>query len=97
MCGLKFKRVERDEDNNRNCEIKITFFNNHDNEINCPYKLNGQKGGTLAHALYPGVSEIYGDAHFGNENWTSEKNKPGAEKYNLFSVAVHELGHVLGL
>ena len=30
VCGLKFKRVEPDEE----CEIKITFLNNHD-EINC--------------------------------------------------------------
>jgi len=40
--GLKFKRVEPDEE----CEIKITFFNNHDEMygLNCSYKLSGQKG-----------------------------------------------------
>jgi len=43
VCGLKFKRVEPDED----CEIKITSLNNHDNQIDCPYKLNGQKAGFL--------------------------------------------------
>jgi len=53
----------------------MTFLNNHDMQINCPYKLNGQGGGTLAHTFYPGVSEVCGDIHFDNENWTSEKNK----------------------
>ena len=42
VCGLKFKRVEQpkgaealDEDN---CEIRTTFLNNHDNQINSHYK-----------------------------------------------------------
>jgi len=34
---------------------------------------------------------ICGDIHFDNENWTSEKTKPGDGKYNLFSVTVHDL------
>jgi len=61
VCGLKFKRVEPDEE----CEIKITFLNNHDemHGLNCPYKLSGQKWGTLAHAFYPGKSAISGDTH----------------------------------
>ena len=88
VCGLKFKRVEPDEE----CEIKITFLNNHDG-LNCPYKLSGQTGGTLAHAFYPGKSAISGDIHFDSENWTDQKTVPGDGKYNLFSVAVHELGH----
>jgi len=92
VCGLKFKRVEHDEE----CEIKITFLNNHDG-LNCPYKLSRQKGGTLAHAFYPGKSAISGDIHFDSENWTDQKTVPGDGKYNLFSVAVQELGHAFGL
>jgi len=92
VCGLKLKRVEPDAES----EIKITFLNNHD-ELNCPYKLSGQKGGTLAHAFYLGKSAISGDIHFDSENWTDQKTVPGNGKYNLFSVAVHELGHALGL
>jgi len=91
VCGLKFTRVESEE-----CDIKITFLNTRD-ELNCPYKLNEQKGDTLAHAVYPGKSAISGDIHFDSENWTDQKTVPGDEKYNLFSVAVHELGHALGL
>jgi len=92
VCGLKFKRVEPDEE----CEIRITFLNNHD-EINCPYKLSRQKGGTLSHALYPGKSGISGDIHFDNETWTDQRTVPGDGKFNLFSVAVHEIGHYIRL
>jgi len=80
VCGLKFTRVESED-----------FL--HD-QINCPCKLTGQKGGTLAHAFYPGEDSICCDIHFDNEVWTN-KNEGG--KYNLFSVAVHEIGHCIGL
>jgi len=91
VCGLKFKRVEPDEE----CEKKIKFLNNPDG-LYCPFKLSGQKGGTLSHAFYPGKSAISGDIHFDSENWTDQKTVPGDGKYNLFSVAVHELDHALG-
>ena len=93
MSHLKFKRVEPKEE----CEIKITFLNYHDNQINCPYKLNGQNGGTLAHAFYPGKISICGDIHFDSENWTDQKTVSGDGKYNLFSVATQELWHALGI
>ena len=86
VCGLKFKRVESED-----CEIKVLFLND---QINYPYKLTGQKGGTLAHAFYPGEGSICGDIHFDNEVWT-DKNEVG--KYNLFTVPVHEIGHCIGL
>jgi len=72
VCGLKLKSVEPDEE----CEIKITFLNNHDemHGLNCPYKLSGQKEGTFEHAFYPGKSAISGDIHFDSENWTDQKN-----------------------
>ena len=33
-------------------------------EINCPYKLNNKKSGTLVHGFYPGNSTLSGDFHF---------------------------------
>ena len=91
VCDLKFERVEPDEE----CEIKITFLHNHD-VIICSYKLNGQKGGTLAHAFFPGQSSICGYIH-DSEIWTTQKTVSRDGKYNVFSAATHELGHALGI
>jgi len=66
-------------------------------EINCPYKLNNKKSGTLAHGFYPGDSTLSGDLHFENERWSDQKTVSGHGKFNLFLVAVHEIGHCVGL
>ena len=66
-------------------------------EINCPYKLNNKKSSTLVHGFYPGNSTLSGDLHFDNERWSDQKTVLGDGKSNLLSVAVHEIGHCIGL
>jgi len=82
------------DDSNSDADVKISFLND---QINCPYKLNGRPGETSAHAFYAGNSAICGDINFDSENWTDQKTVSGDGKYNMFSVVTHELGHALGL
>lgn len=52
-------------------------------------------GGVLAHAFYPG-SEIGGDVHLdADETWLM--NETMSSGTNMFQVALHELGHALGV
>ncbi|KAM4628458.1 matrix metalloproteinase-25 [Discoglossus pictus] len=56
------------------------------------YPFDGQ-GGTLGHAFFPGTSSS-GHTHMdADEDWTYNSD----QGTDLFSVAVHEFGHTLGL
>jgi len=95
VCNLKFERVF---DGSQVMNIAFLTDDEKQNaEINCPYKLNNKKFGTLAHGFYAGNSTLSGDLHFYNERWSDQKTVSGDGKYNLFSVAVHEIGHCIGL
>ena len=93
--NLKFERVFDGSQ-----VMNITFLTDDEKqnaEINCPYKLNNKKSGNLVHGFYPGVSTLSGDLHFDDERWSGQKTVSGDGKFNLFSVAVHEIDHCIGL
>ncbi|KZV56465.1 hypothetical protein F511_08363 [Dorcoceras hygrometricum] len=50
-------------------------------------------GGVLGHAFYPKRGELHFDE---DENWVTYKD-PGPDEVDVQSVALHELGHILGL
>ncbi|XP_051523060.1 matrix metalloproteinase-25 [Myxocyprinus asiaticus] len=88
VTNLKFHEISSSEQDR--AEIKISFARSlHDDG----YPFDG-KGGTLAHAFFPGESDVAGDTHFDDEESWTYTDDSGTD---LFSVAVHEFGHALGL
>lgn len=63
------------------------------------YPFDNQNG-VLAHAFYPppNSGSLAGDVHFDeDENWTNIFQNYGSQPIDLQTVALHEIGHSLGL
>uniref|UniRef100_A0A672T9T7 Matrix metallopeptidase 25a n=1 Tax=Sinocyclocheilus grahami TaxID=75366 RepID=A0A672T9T7_SINGR len=72
-------------------DINVTFASGYHED---GYPFDG-KGDTLAHAFFPGKGDLAGDTHFDDgESWSYED---WSSSTDLFTVAVHEFGHALGL
>ncbi|XP_071787241.1 stromelysin-1-like [Asterias amurensis] len=84
---LSFRRIT-----NGHADIHIKFSTW---DHNCPYDFDGING-TIAHAFVPNGlhGDLDGDVHFDDSEVFTYRGHDG---YNLFQVALHELGHSLGL
>ena len=89
VCDLKFERVF---DGSQVMNIGFLTDDEKQNaKINCPYKLNNKKSGTLALGFYPGNSTLSGDLHLNNERWSDQKTVPAVGNTIYFQLLFTKL------
>lgn len=92
VSNLKFLELVGEPINTAKIRVRFERGNHGD-----PYAFDG-RGATLAHAFYPHSNEgLAGDVHFDDDEIYSIDMNADRNKRKLLWVAVHELGHSIGL
>ncbi|XP_050533432.1 matrix metalloproteinase-2-like [Daktulosphaira vitifoliae] len=90
----KYSYLRFSEISTNDADIIISFGNNNHGD---QYPFDGP-GNVLAHAFFPEMGLLGGDIHFDeSEDWTLDVNNNENNGVNFYSVAIHEMGHSLGL
>jgi predicted Zn-dependent protease len=93
VSALQFREVPPAESS----DLSVAFHRGSHGDGNPFDDAGGPDGNTLAHAFYPPPrgGAWAGSLHFDEyETW---KDQPGGSGIRLFNVALHEIGHLLGL
>jgi peptidoglycan hydrolase-like protein with peptidoglycan-binding domain len=93
VSSLAFREVAANEVS----ELQVAFHRNSHGDGNPFDEAGGPDGNTLAHAFFPPPrgGSWAGALHFDEfETW---KDAPGGPGTRLYNVALHEIGHLLGL
>lgn len=82
-------------ENKSQADMVISFEDYYHNDF---FPFDG-KGKTLAHAFFPPPNgELAGDSHYDDsETWTINSTDSRHQPIDLVTVAIHEIGHALGL
>jgi len=86
---LKFR-----EEQSNDAKIQISFENDQHSYGNGDGRF-GQN--VIAHGFYPSSNPLGGDVHFNKEKYRFTDRKPNSGEIALLNIAVHELGHSIGL
>lgn len=93
VCALRFEEVL----GNQTSELSVAFHRGSHGDGEPFDDAGGPDGNTLAHAFFPPpVGGTWaGSLHF--DEFEAWKDQPGGAGIRLYNVALHEIGHLLGL